>query len=173
MSREIANFDFRKVNGQNYTKKLSSNDHFLTFRLFQTHPNIQDTFPSFKGVTLDEMMNSRSLYLHAKRVMAAVEQTICSLDDAEVLIETLTKLGRRHQPWSINEEHFKVNTFIVVSIRSTSELIKTKYVGDNHYLTSVAWDNVSPGFLGQSSHHLPVRESDHHLEYCKLILICF
>ena len=78
--------------------------------------------------------------------MAAVEQTICSLDDAEVLIETLTKLGRRHQPWSINEEHFKVNKFIVVCIRSASELVTTNYVGDDHYLTSVVWDNVSPGF---------------------------
>ena len=53
-------------------------------------------------------MNSRSLYLHAKRVMAAVESAICALDDAEVLVESLTNLGRRHQPWSVREEHFKV-----------------------------------------------------------------
>lgn len=53
-------------------------------------------------------MNSRSLYLHAKRVMAAVESTISALDDAEVLVESLTNLGRRHRPWSIREEHFKV-----------------------------------------------------------------
>ena len=77
-------------------------------RLFETHPNIQDTFPTFKGVSLDELMNSRSLYLHAKRVMAAVESTISALDDAEVLVESLTNLGRRHRCWSIREEHFKV-----------------------------------------------------------------
>ena len=81
---------------------------WLIFRLFETHPNIQDTFPSFKGVSLDELMNSRSLYLHAKRVMAAVESTISALDDAEVLVESLTSLGRRHRSWSIREEHFKV-----------------------------------------------------------------
>ena len=40
--------------------------------------------------------------------MAAVESTISALDDAEVLVETLTNLGRRHRPWSIREEHFKV-----------------------------------------------------------------
>ncbi|XP_078345231.1 neuroglobin-like [Oculina patagonica] len=80
----------------------------LFIRLFETHPNIQDTFPTFKGVSLDELMNSRSLYLHAKRVMAAVESTISALDDAEVLVESLTNLGRRHQPWSVREEHFKV-----------------------------------------------------------------
>ena len=82
--------------------------HWFIFRLFETHPNIQVTFPSFKGVSLDELMNSRSLYLHAKRVMAAVESTISALDDAELLVESLTNLGQRHRPWSIREEHFKV-----------------------------------------------------------------
>ena len=54
-------------------------------------------------------MNSRSLYLHAKRVMAAVENAINSLDDGEVLCESLTSLGQRHQAWSVTEDHFAVN----------------------------------------------------------------
>ena len=53
-------------------------------------------------------MNSRSLYLHAKRVMTADENTINALDDGEVLLESLTSLGRRHQVWFVREEHFKV-----------------------------------------------------------------
>ena len=69
---------------------------------------MQDIFPTFKGVSLDQLMNSRSLYLHAKRVMAVVESSISALDDAEVLVESLTDLGRKHLPWSIREEHFKV-----------------------------------------------------------------
>lgn len=77
-------------------------------RLFETHPNIQDTFPTFKGVSLDELMNSRSLYLHAKRVMTAVENAINALDDGEVLTESLTSLGQRHQAWSVTEDHFAV-----------------------------------------------------------------
>ena len=88
--------------------------HNLSLRLFETHPNIQDTFPTFKGVSLDELMNSRSLYLHAKRVMAAVESTISALDDAEVLVESLTNLGRRHKPWFVREEHFKVICHITI-----------------------------------------------------------
>lgn len=80
----------------------------MFMRLFETHPNIQDTFPTFKGVSLDELMNSRSLYLHAKRVMAAVENAINSLDDGEVLTESLTSLGQRHQAWSVTEDHFAV-----------------------------------------------------------------
>ncbi|PFX27019.1 neuroglobin-like [Stylophora pistillata] len=80
----------------------------MFMRLFETHPNIQDTFPTFKGVSLDELMNSRSLYLHAKRVMAAVENTINALDDCEVLLESLSSLGQRHKVWFVREEHFKV-----------------------------------------------------------------
>ena len=99
--------DFHCLNFR-YNPFLIGKINWFILRLFETHPNIQDTFPSFKGVSLDELMNSRSLYLHAKRVMAAVESTISALDDAEVLVESLTNLGRRHRPWSIREEHFKV-----------------------------------------------------------------
>ena len=42
------------------------------------------------GVSLDELMNFRSLYLHANRVMAAVENIMCTIDEEEVLNETLT-----------------------------------------------------------------------------------
>jgi len=83
----------------------------MFFRLFKTHPNIQDTFPSFKGVSLDELMNSRSLYLHANRVMAVVENAISALDDADEVIKSLTNLGKKHQPWSLTQEHFRVNHF--------------------------------------------------------------
>lgn len=80
----------------------------MFMRLFKTHPNIQDTFPSFKGVSLDELMNSRSLYLHANRVMAVVENAISALDDADEVIDSLTNLGKKHQPWSLTQEHFRV-----------------------------------------------------------------
>ena len=65
-------------------------------------------------------MNSRSLYLHAKRVMAAVENTINALDDGEVLLESLTSLGRRHQVWFVREEHFKVWKLHYLSPRTCS-----------------------------------------------------
>ena len=88
----------------------------MFFRLFKTHPNIQDAFPSFKGVSLDELMNSRSLYLHANRVMAVVENAISALDDADEVIDSLTNLGKKHQPWSLTQEHFRVNHFFAVII---------------------------------------------------------
>ena len=53
-------------------------------------------------------MNSRSLFLHSKRLMAVVEDTVLSLDDAKELIEDLTNLGERHLAMSITEKHLKV-----------------------------------------------------------------
>lgn len=57
---------------------------------------------------MDEVMNSRSLFLHSKRLMAVVEETVLSLDDAKGLIEDLTNLGERHLAMSITEKHLKV-----------------------------------------------------------------
>lgn len=53
-------------------------------------------------------MNSRSLFLHSKRLMAAVDNAIASLDDGQEFIEYLTSLGERHIAISITEKHFKV-----------------------------------------------------------------
>ena len=78
------------------------------YRLLELNPDIQDTFPSFRGVALDELMNSRSLFLHSKRLMAAVEKAISSLEDGQEIVERLTDLGQRHIAISITEKHFKV-----------------------------------------------------------------
>ena len=80
----------------------------LLHRLLQLNPNLQDTFPSFKGVALDELMNSRSLFLHSKRLMEALEIAISSLDDGQDFAEYFTYLGERHAAISITENHFKV-----------------------------------------------------------------
>ena len=80
----------------------------LFLRLLQLNPNLQDAFPSFRGVALDDLMNSRSLFLHSKRLMTVVEDAISSLDDAKELIADLMNLGERHLAMSITEKHLKV-----------------------------------------------------------------
>ncbi len=93
------------------------NQYFpFSCRLLQLSPNLQDTFPSFKGVALDELMNSRSLFLHAARLMAVVEDAVSSLDDAQRFIDDLTKLGERHLAMSINEKHLKVRSICISSL---------------------------------------------------------
>lgn len=53
-------------------------------------------------------MNSRSLFLHSQRLMAVVENAVSSLNDAQELIEHLTRLGERHLAMSVTEKHLKV-----------------------------------------------------------------
>ena len=87
-------------------------DHL--FRLFESNPRIQEIFPAFKSLKLEDVINSRSLYLHVKRVMNAMENAVLSLNDAEVSIEYLMNLGERHQPWSVRLEHFDVCILILI-----------------------------------------------------------
>lgn len=97
-----------KIHAIRKNKPLTGLFFFPSHRLLQLNPDLQDTFPSFKGVALDELMNSRSLFLHSKRLMAAVDNAIASLDDGQEFIEYLTSLGERHIAISITEKHFKV-----------------------------------------------------------------
>ncbi|XP_027054485.1 neuroglobin-like [Pocillopora damicornis] len=72
------------------------------------HERFQDTFPAFKSLKLEAVINSRSLYLHVRRVMNALENAVFSLYDAEVFIEYLRNLGERHKTWPVRLEHFDI-----------------------------------------------------------------
>jgi len=87
-------------------------DH--AFRLFESYPNILEVFPAFKSMLLQEIINSRSLYLHAKRVMGALENAVLALNDAEVFTEYLLNLGERHLPWTLKMEHFDVSILLLL-----------------------------------------------------------
>ena len=76
--------------------------------LSQSNPRVQDIFPAFKSLKLEAVINSRSLYLHVRRVMNALENAVFSLYDAEVFIECLMNLGERHKTWPLRLEHFDV-----------------------------------------------------------------
>ena len=89
-------------------KNLHRNITDHVFRLFETNPEIREIFPTFKRLKPEEIMNSRSLHLHAKRVMGALENAVLALNDAEVFTEYLMNLGERHLPWSVKMEHFDV-----------------------------------------------------------------
>ncbi|XP_031556223.1 neuroglobin-like [Actinia tenebrosa] len=80
----------------------------LFARLFELNPNLQSTFPAFKGLELKDILNSRSLYLHAKRVMNAMENAVSSLNDSETFTCYLANLGDRHLPWNIQRQHFDI-----------------------------------------------------------------
>ena len=73
-----------------------------------SNPRVQDIFPAFTSLKLEAVINSRSLYLHVRRVMTALENAVFSLNDAEVFIEYLMNLGERHKAWPVRLEHFDV-----------------------------------------------------------------
>lgn len=81
-------------------------DH--AFRLFESYPKILEVFPAFRSLLLQEIISSRFLHLHAKRVMSALENAVLALNDAEVFTEYLMNLGERHLPWTLKMEHFDV-----------------------------------------------------------------
>ena len=54
---------------------------------FESNPRIQDIFPTFTSLKLEAVINSRSLYLHVRRVINALENAVFSSNDAEVFIE--------------------------------------------------------------------------------------
>ena len=68
----------------------------FVFRFFMFNPRIQDIFPAFKSLKLEAVINSRSLYLHVRRVITALEN-VFSENDAEVFIEYLINFGERHE----------------------------------------------------------------------------
>ena len=61
-----------------------------------SNPRIQDIFPAFKSLKLEAVINSRSLYLHVRRVITALEN-VFSENDAEVFIEYLMNFGEGHE----------------------------------------------------------------------------
>lgn len=65
-------------------------------------------FSAFKSLKLEDVINSRSMYLHVGRVMTALENAVFSINDAEIFMEYLMNLGERHKPWSVRLEHFDV-----------------------------------------------------------------
>ena len=83
---------------------------------------VSEIFPAFKSLKLKASINSRSLYLHVKRVMTALENAVFSLNDAKVFIQYLMNLGERHKAWPERLENFDVSILLC-----RSRLLRGKY----------------------------------------------
>ena len=79
LSKRESNFNYSEL------ITMIMNDFVSDF--FESNPRIQDVFPTFTSLKLEAVINSRSLYLHVRRVMTALENAVFSLNDAEVFIE--------------------------------------------------------------------------------------
>ena len=57
------------------------------------NPNLKARFPDFKDISVDEINRTNG---HPRRLMAAIENSVNSLDDAETFAGYVLELGRRH-----------------------------------------------------------------------------
>ncbi|XP_055337435.1 neuroglobin-like [Paramacrobiotus metropolitanus] len=68
----------------------------MFLRLFETHPEVQDIFLPFKGLTSEEMKHSKQLRNHGLRVMGFVEKCVSRIEQPEKLIALCLELGLKH-----------------------------------------------------------------------------
>ena len=62
------------------------------------NPTLKASFPDFKDISVDEINQRNS---HPRRLMAAIENSVNSLNDVEIFTEYVTELGRRHSRYSL------------------------------------------------------------------------
>ncbi|KAK3597356.1 hypothetical protein CHS0354_034600 [Potamilus streckersoni] len=68
----------------------------MFMNLFETHPDVQDVFMPFKGLTREELRQNSELKTHALRVMGTVEKCLARINEPKKVIEMLHDLGARH-----------------------------------------------------------------------------
>ena len=57
------------------------------------NPKLKSSFTSFKDISVDDINRSND---HPRRLMAAIENSVSSLDDPETFAGYVLELGRRH-----------------------------------------------------------------------------
>jgi len=57
------------------------------------NPKLKSSFPSFKNISVDDINKSNG---HPRRLMAAIENSVTSLDDPGTFAGYVLELGRRH-----------------------------------------------------------------------------
>nr|CAG4640794.1 EOG090X04LA [Eulimnadia texana] len=77
---------------------------FLKF--FEAHPEYQQRFKGFADVPLEELPNNRSLKSHALNVMYTISLIVDSLEDLDVLIGNLKRLGASHAKMGFTKQDF-------------------------------------------------------------------
>ena len=64
-------------------------------RLFELHPELRPMF------------NLNNLISQRKKLVKAISMVVMSLERIETLIPTISDLGKRHQAWGVEEQHYE------------------------------------------------------------------
>ncbi|RZC38666.1 Globin domain containing protein, partial [Asbolus verrucosus] len=90
-------------------KDLTGNGVALLLLFFKKFPEEQDHFP-FKGVPIDQLKTSKKFHAHCSNVMYAFDALVDHINDSELLVNLLQKIGKSHKRHGIkpaNFEHLK------------------------------------------------------------------
>ncbi|KAL4237617.1 hypothetical protein ACF0H5_002331 [Mactra antiquata] len=68
----------------------------MFMRLFESHPDVQDVFAPFKGMSAEDLSQSNQLRSHAMRVLGTVDKCLANIHEPGKVITTLHDLGARH-----------------------------------------------------------------------------
>lgn len=73
---------------------------------------MQDLFVPFRGLSLEELKNSKRLREHGLRVMGTVEKCIARLDKPEKLEQIVHELGQKHITFDTKVEYIDVSNYL-------------------------------------------------------------
>ena len=76
--------------------------------MFETHPEVQDAFMSFRTLETSQLEYNTILRAHALRVMGTVDKCINRLDHRQKLQDLMTELGIRHKNYTVKMEYIDV-----------------------------------------------------------------
>ncbi|GIX77947.1 neuroglobin-1, partial [Caerostris darwini] len=79
--------------------------------LFETHPDVQDVFMPFKGLTKDELRHSTELRAHGLRVMGFVQKVVARFEEPDKSEALLQELGKNHVMYGAKMDYVNVSTF--------------------------------------------------------------
>ncbi|CAC5368102.1 uncharacterized protein LOC127738201 [Mytilus californianus] len=77
----------------------------MFMKLFETHPDVQEVFMPFKGMTKEDLQYSNQLKTHALRVMGTVDKCLARIDDKKKVQEMLHDLGSRHAMYNAKVDY--------------------------------------------------------------------
>ncbi|XP_026758525.2 globin-1-like isoform X2 [Galleria mellonella] len=104
----------------------------LFIKLFRADPETKSFFKAIQNIGEDEISKSFQFRAHAINLMTAINAAVVSLDQPEVVIVLMNKLGESHHRRHVEIKHFKVVKSVLVNI------LKTELKANQALVTS--WD---------------------------------
>jgi len=118
-------------------KDIPGNGYDLFIRFFTEYPDHQQYFKSFKDVPISQLRGNKKVLAHANNVLYAITMLVDNLDDTDVLVEMLEKLGKNHRRRKLTIDKFedlKITLFGLLKEKLGPQLMNEEAV--------VAWDKT-------------------------------